>query len=107
MVFIAILGILDIIFGAALAASTMTSVTGNGWIFLFGILAILKGIYSVVTAAGAGFYLDVLGWLDLVVGLLLLLANWGIVFPFFLYIGILLILKGIYSFFVGMVGSDQ
>jgi hypothetical protein len=49
----------------------------------------------------------VLGRLDLVVGVMLLLVNWGIVFPFFLYVGILLILKGIYSFFVGFVSGEQ
>ncbi len=107
MVFVAILGILDIILGAVLAASTFADFAGNGWVFAFGILAILKGLYSTLTAAGAGFYFDVLGWLDLLVGILLLLVNWGFVFPFFLYIGILLILKGIYSFFVGMIGSNE
>jgi uncharacterized membrane protein HdeD (DUF308 family) len=107
MVFVAILGILDIIFGAVLAASTFAELSGNVWVMLFGVLAIIKGLYSVATAAGAGFYLDVLGWLDLVVGVMLLMVNWGFGFPFFLYFGILLILKGIYSFFVGMVGSQS
>jgi len=107
MVFVALLGVLDIILGAALAASVLADFAGNGWILVFGLLAIIKGIYSVLTAAGAGFFLDVLGWLDLAVGILLLLVNWGIVFPFFLYVGILLILKGIYSFFVGLIGSNE
>lgn len=107
MVFVAILGILDLILGAALAASTFADMAGNGWVIIFAVIAIVKGIYSVLTAAGAGFYFDVLGWLDLLVGALLLLVNWGIVFPFFLYIGILLILKGLYSFFVGMIGKNE
>jgi uncharacterized membrane protein HdeD (DUF308 family) len=107
MVFVAILGILDIIFGAVLAASTFIDFAGNGWILLFGILAIIKGVYSVLAAAGAGFYLDVLGWLDLLVGILLLLVHWNISFPFFLYIGILIILKGLYSFVVGMIGNNE
>lgn len=107
MVFVGLLGILDIILGAALAASTFADLSGSGWILAFGIIAILKGIYSVLTAAGAGFFLDVLGWLDLIVGILLLLVNWGIVFPFFVYVGILLILKGLYSFFVGFVSGEQ
>ena len=107
MVFVAILGVLDIVFGAVLAAATFADLAGNGWILVFGVLAIIKGIYSVLTAAGAGFYLDVLGWLDLVVGVMLLLVYWDIVFPFFLYIGILIILKGLYSFFVGMIGHNE
>ena len=56
--FVAILGILDIIFGAALAASTFADLAGNGWIFFFGIIAIIKGLYSVVAAAGNGFYFE-------------------------------------------------
>ena len=107
MVFVAILGVLDIIFGAVLAASTFADLAGSGWVFLFGIIALLKGIYSVVTAAGAGFYFDVLGWIDLAVGVFLLLVNWNIVLPFFLYIGILVILKGLYSFFVGLIGTNE
>jgi hypothetical protein len=107
MVFVGLLGILDIILGALLAASTFSDFAGSGWILAFGVIAIIKGIYSVLTAAGAGFFLDVLGWLDLVVGVMLLLVSGGTVFPFFLYVGILLILKGLYSFFVGFVSGEQ
>lgn len=107
MVLVAILGILDIICGAALAASTFANLASNGWIFFFGLVAIAKGVYSVLAAAAAGFYFDVLGWLDLLVGVLLLLVNWNITFGFFLYVGILLILKGLYSFFVGMIGYHE
>ncbi len=107
MVLVAILGVLDIIFGAVLAAATFAGLAGNGWVMIFGIVAIIKGIYSVLTAAGAGFYFDVLGWLDMAVGFMLLLVHWGIVFPFFLYIGIILVLKGLYSFFVGLIGAQQ
>jgi len=107
MALVAILGILDIIFGAVLAASTFADLGGNGWVFIFGIMAILKGLYSVITAAGAGFYLDILGWLDLIVGDFLLFVNWNVVFPFFLYAGILLILKGLYSFFVGLIAAQE
>jgi hypothetical protein len=107
MVFVAVLGILDIILGAALSASTFVDFAGNGWILILGIVAIVKGIYSVFAGFGAGFYFDVLGWLDLVVGVMLLLVNWNIVFPFFLYVGILLILKGLYSFFVGFISGEQ
>jgi len=107
MVFVAILGVLDLILGAALGASTFVDLAGNGWVLLFGLLALVKGLYSVIAAAGAGFFLDVLGWLDLLVGALLLLVNFGIVFPFFLYIAIMLILKGLYSFFIGMIGTNE
>jgi len=107
MVFVGILGILDMIFGAVLAASTFADMASNGWVLIFAIIALIKGIYSVVAAAAAGFYLDVLGWLDLLAGLLLLLAYWGFAFPFFLYIGILLILKGLYSFFVGFISGEH
>jgi hypothetical protein len=104
-VLVSILGALDIILGAALVAAALIDLAGNGWLFIFAIIALLKGLYSVLAAAGAGFFLDVLGWLDLAVGICLLLANWGIAFPFFLWVGIFMIIKGIYSFIMGIVSS--
>jgi hypothetical protein len=96
-----ILGILDIIIGIAVAVSTGIPLVASGVILTLGVIALLKGLYSVGTAAGAGFYFDVLGWLDLIACIFLFMSYWGWVFGFFLYAGILIVLKGLYSFAMG------
>ena len=107
MVVLVILGIIDLIIGVLLVVSPAGGLVGNSIVFVLGIIALLKGLYSVLAAAGAGFFFDILGWLDLIAGIFLLLANWGIVFGFFLYVGILMILKAFYSAIVGLIGSQE
>lgn len=103
MSFLILLGIIDIVVGAFLASSGAFQFKGFGLIFILAIISILKGLYSVLAGMGAGFYMDIMGWLDLVGGLMLLLAFWGIHFYFFFYFGIFLILKGLYSAMMGFV----
>jgi hypothetical protein len=102
-----VLGILDLVIGALLVISPGGGLAGSGIVFIFAVIAIIKGIYSVLAGAGAGFYFDFLGWLDLFAGFLLLLAQWGTVFGFFLYAGILMVAKALYSIFAGLVGSQE
>lgn len=105
--FLAVLGVLDLIIGALLIVSPGGGLAGNGIVFIFAIIALLKGVYSVLAAGGGGFFFDVLGWLDLVAGFFLLLAQWEIVYGFFLYVGILMVLKALYSIVVGLIGSQD
>jgi hypothetical protein len=107
MVLLAVLGILDLVIGALLIISPGGGLAGNGIVFIFAILALLKGLYSVLAAAGAGFFFDVMGWLDLIAGFFLLLANWGFAYGFFLYVGIIMVLKAFYSIVVGLIGSQD
>lgn len=107
MVFLVILGILDLIVGVLLVVSPGGGLAGNGIVFIFAIIVLLKGLYSVLAAAGAGFFLDVMGWLDLITGFFLLLANWGFAYGFFLYVGIIMVLKAFYSIVVGLIGSQD
>ena len=102
---LAIFGIVDVILGGVLAASPFVTYSGAGIIAVLAAVAIIKGLYSVVTAAGGGFYFDLLGWLDLIVGVLLFLATGGVKFNWFLWIGIFMVAKGVYSIAIEMVGD--
>jgi len=99
--FLVILGVLDIIIGVVLALSPGMPLIASSVVLILGIIAILKSIYSIGTAAGAGFFLDVLGWVDLIAAIFLFMAYGGWVFGFFLYAGIIMVIKGLYSFAVG------
>jgi len=101
--FLVILGILDIIVGVVLGLATGNPFLGSSIVFGFGIIWILKGLFSIFSSMASGFYFDILGVMDLFTGIFLLLATNGIVFGFFLYLGILMVLKGLYSFVMGWI----
>ncbi len=94
--FIIILGILDVIAGFLTFLET-DIVTGV--FFYFGCFMLLKGIYSMLTSAVKGWYLDFMGWIDLLAGITLLTV-WNI--P---YIWVLVIIKGVYSAMFGFLFS--
>ncbi len=95
-----ILGIIDIILGVFLALSG--PMKGIDILLIIGIIAFLKGCYSLLTAFAAGFFLDFLGVLDLLTGIFLLMAFYGFWYHFFIYIGILMFIKGFYSIIMGL-----
>ena len=101
--FLVVLGALDIIVGVLLGIATGNPFLGSGFIFAFGVIWVLKGLFSVLSSVASGFYFDVMGVMDLVTGLFLLLSTNGIVFWFFLHLGILMVLKGLYSFIIGWI----
>ncbi len=101
--FLAILGVLDIIGGVLLGLSGFIPYVGSGFVSAFGFILIIKGIISYISGAAKGFFLDFMGILDIIAGIMLILATWGFVVFFFPYIGILLALKGIYSVIIGVV----
>lgn len=103
--FLVILGLVDIIVGIILGVSGFFDFVGISIIFIIGIIAVLKGIYSVVTALASGFYFDLLGVFDIISGILIYLAYSGIVYGFFVYIGIIMIIKGLYSLVMGFVST--
>lgn len=98
-----ILGILDLIAGAALAISGFMPLTAVGLIFAIGIIITLKGVISYLAAAGSGFYFDLLGILDMVSGVFLILAFYGTALGFFIWFGIAMILKALWSIVMFMV----
>ena len=103
--FLIILGFLDICGGALLGFSLLPGVAGNPLFFWFGIVFLLKGIYSLFTAIGSGFYFDILGIMDTVSGVFLLLTLIGVTNEIFLYLGIGMVIKGIYSMLMGWCGG--
>ena len=91
-----LLGILDIIIAGVLWASSGAPFPGNGIVMVLGIAWLLKGLYSVLSAAAGKFFFDFLRILDLVCGLFLILSFYGMSWHFFFYAALLLLLKGIY-----------
>ena len=100
-----ILGLVDVALGAVLAASPYFSYAGIAIIGTLAIIALIKGLYSVLAAAASGYYLSVESWLDLIVGILLFVTTLGIHFNWFLWIGIFEAAKGVYSIFSEMIGD--
>jgi hypothetical protein len=98
-----ILGILDLIAGAALAISGFVPLTAVGLILGIGIIVTLKGVISYLAAAGNGFYFDLLGILDMISGVFLILAFYGTSMGFFLWFGVAMILKALWSIAMFMV----
>lgn len=97
-----ILGILDIVVGGALWWSSGNALVGVAMVVVFGIIWILKGLWSILSAAADGFFFDLLGIFDLVSGVFLVLSYLNFSFGFFFYMALLMVLKGIYSFLIGM-----
>ena len=102
-----VLGIIDIIAGSALSLGWLIPYTGNWFIGTMATVLIIKGVWSIITAAANAFFFDVIGILDLVAGLLLLFTTFGVLMHFFIYIGIALILKGFYSLVAGMISAGR
>jgi len=102
MVLLIGLGLIDLLFGIILAVSGLVDFSGSSLVFFLFILAFIKGVYSILTATAAGFYFDLLGMFDLLSGVFLFLVFSGIQFHFFVYLGIIVILKGIYSILFGL-----
>jgi hypothetical protein len=92
-----ILGLIDIIAGVLL----VLNFTSMSFVNTVGMICIGKGLYSVFTGVLAGFYLDWMGWTDIIVGVALLLPLFNIVTKFFAFV---IILKGIYSLSLQFVG---
>jgi hypothetical protein len=98
-----ILGVLDLIAGAALAISGFVPLTAVGLVLAIGIILTLKGVVSYLAAAGNGFYFDILGILDMIAGVFLILAFYGTALGFFVWFGIAMILKALWSIAMFMV----
>lgn len=100
---IAIFGILDLIAGGILMLGGSIEWAGSEFLFYFMILFALKALYSIFAAIAAGFYFDVMGYLDLAASIFMLLLFWDIAFGFVFWIGLLILLKGIYSLIIGFI----
>lgn len=99
--FLMLLGVLDIIGGLLLALSGTIPLSGNGFVLFFAVALVLKALWSILTALGGGFKYDLLGLVDLLSGACLYLVTIGWNTEIFLYLGILVLIKGLWSFVMG------
>lgn len=88
----AILSIIDIFIGYSLMNNSFQNLFGY-----FAYILLAKGILSVLGSLGSGYIFDWMGYLDIIVGIVLFLTTLKIYFTFFTILGILMLLKGIYS----------
>jgi hypothetical protein len=100
-----ILSLIDIVAGFALSLCELLPYNGSSFIWFLGAFLALKGVWSILTAAAANFYFDIIGILDLVAGVLLIITTTGLVAHLFVYVGIALILKGVYSLIMGITAG--
>jgi hypothetical protein len=105
MAVLLVLGVLDLLAGVALAVSGLVPMQASVFVLWIGILVLLKGLYSYLAAALNDFWFDVLGIMDIAVGVLLFLVYSGLVFPFFFWIGLALILKALWSIGVFIISA--
>ena len=102
---VSVLGIIDIIAGVMLSVGGLSYFHGNGLVLTFAAIMLIKGVWSWLTnlAMPTGIKIDPMGILDIISALLLFLVFSGFFLYFFAYLGIILIIKGIYSFVVGVI----
>lgn len=73
----------------------------SGIMFYLAVFVLIKGVWSVLTSFSYIVF-DVLGWIDVVSGVVLLLISHGIVFGFFNWVALIMVLKGFYCFFTSL-----
>ena len=99
------LGITDIVAGFLLSLCTLVPYTESAFIGTIAGIMIIKGVWSIITASAASFYFDLIGIMDLVVGILLFITTLGFSAHFFIYLGLALILKGLWSIVAGVISA--
>ncbi len=68
-------------------------------ILYLAIISLMKGGWSLMTAFASRFYLDFLGFLDIIAGISLLFLYHESILPFFTILGIAMVMKGLWSMF--------
>lgn len=99
---LAVLGVMDVIIGGALWMASGNPFTGSAVIITLAILWVLKGIWSILSSVASGFLFDFMGVFDLVSGLFLTLSYFGMAFDFFFYMAAIMLVKGFWSFLIGL-----
>ena len=97
-----VLSLIDLIAGLVLLLCEMFSYADSYFVGILGVVIMLKGLWSIATAATSNFYFDIAGMLDVVSGIFIILTTFSIFVHFFVYAGIALILKGAYSMIMGL-----
>lgn len=96
--FFKILSLIDILAGFALLLSLKFLVPYT-FLFWLGIIILVKGLYSFLTAVYSGMIVDIMGYLDIGIGIILLLMNFGVVIPLkiLILLALLVLGKGTFS----------
>ena len=89
-----LIGLVDIFGGLLLV---FNPVFLHNLLFYFGVIILLKGLWSIVSSAVAHFYFDLFGWIDMVASVLLLIAYFDSPLSFAGFAGIVILLKGLWS----------
>lgn len=87
------LSVLDVVAGFTLVLSKQPGLLVKS----LGLFSLLKGGWSLMSSFSANYYFDWMGWLDLVTGACLLLTSFNIVFGFYSVVGLIQVMKGVYS----------
>lgn len=95
--FLAILSILDI-FSGLIVFTYSSLLLFHSFVGYMAAYSLFKGVASFLSSIGMGYWFDWMGVIDIITGFMLLLLMWGFSFGFIKTIGIIAILKGIYSF---------
>lgn len=94
MIIVTILNILDIIAGTSLIADI------SFLLYPFGLFHLIKGGWTIYTSIKQGFFFEVLGGIDFMGGIAMLLMHWEISSPYFLLLGIVMVVKGVFCFMI-------
>ena len=89
-----ILGLVDIITGIMLITMAQFS-----FLRVLAFFCIGKGLWSMLSSFAMGHFLEIMGGIDLIAGLCLFLLSSGSSVGLFVFVGITIILKGLYSMF--------
>jgi len=68
-------------------------------VFLF-----IKGLASVIGSLASGYYYDWMGYVDVISAIVLYLISAGITHQIFYFLGMVMMIKGIYSFGRSLIG---
>jgi len=92
-----ILSILDLIAGLLVILSQNFLLTSNAFVFYFAIYSLGKGIVSLLTSIAVGYFFDWMGVIDVITGIALFMIHSGSQLGIFKTIGIIILIKGLYS----------
>ena len=87
-----IIGVFDFIAGILLIFPFPGTV-----MFAFALLMLTKSIWSILSSVASGFYYDALGLVDFIGAVVLLALNFGAGVGFAWIIGLIIVLKALYS----------
>ena len=88
------LAIVDILIGILLIIRPEFS-----FLRILGLISLSKGLWSLFSCIVAGYFADWMGMIDTLAGVALLLLHSGTSFDLFSILGVVMIIKGLYSLF--------